>query len=340
MGFTSPTRELCSVEALSEMLRRAAGFMCPCPRNKLVDAVSIALRGLVETPKDFDDTVGQILNQMIAYGDLVESRGITHQEAGSGTLIYAASPSFVRRLSGAVMLIGIAPDNVSPLPDDLRHRVEYVGHVRRLALEESEDLAAHLVHLGFSEISQDNWLRMPQIESATRYLRRLNDLLDKAITYGEVRDLTLLDPTTSVRYYRDRWVPARAQSGRFVARRSQLYGAKLWCYIDIENGSVRRLLDLPLPGSSLRGCDEAWRLQASIDSERHAPQQFRVRAVAEEIRELDLFSPVPAWAERRWLLLGAPVRPIGCLCSYRFSVLESQQEILFLKERLWHTQVG
>ena len=81
-------------------------------------------------------------------------------------------------------------------------------------------------------------------------------LLDAAPASFEIPGLSLIDPTSSVRYYRGRWVQPQAQTGRFVGRRSQAYGADLWCYIEMDEGQPRRFLDLPLRGSRARGCDE------------------------------------------------------------------------------------
>src|SRR6185295_17906791 len=121
------------------------------------------------------------------------------------------------------------------------------------------------------------WLRAPSAESFAEHFSRLDRLLDLAEPSREIPGLSLLDPEQSVRYYRGRWAEPRSQSGRFVARRSQAYGADLWCYVQLREGHPERLIDFPTQGSQWRGCDEAWRLQMAVDARRGAPQRFRVR---------------------------------------------------------------
>jgi len=147
--------------------------------------------------------------------------------------------------------------------------------------------------------------------------------------------MLLLDPAKSVRYYPARWVDKTKSTGRFIGRRPQAYGADLWCYIDLESGVPRKFLDLPLPKSRVRGCDEAWRIQAAIDARRAEPQRFRVRRGPEGWVVLDLFSPVPMWARRRWDAVGEPVPSTGCLFSYRFRPTEIEEEIRFARDILW-----
>ena len=70
--------------------------------------------------------------------------------------------------------------------------------------------------------------------------------LDSVRTSPEVPGLSLLDSVRPVKYYRGRWTGLKGHSGRFVGRRSQKYGADLWCYVQINNGTPERLIDLPL----------------------------------------------------------------------------------------------
>ena len=142
-------------------------------------------------------------------------------------------------------------------------------------------------------------------------------------------------PRRSVRYYRGRWAEPRAQSGRFVARRSQAYGADLWCYLEMRSGNPERLIDLPAGGSRWRGCDEAWYLQMAIDAQRGEPQRFRIRAGPEDALVLEFFSPVPMWARRRWDAVGEPVSASGCLFAYRLAEAELAEEMRFVREALW-----
>jgi len=342
LGLDATAVDLTSVEAIAGALRRAAGFLCPCSAGTLVRAVIRPLEGLVRDVDALKETVEEALEALTAHGDLLEHRDVAaERDAQPGTFLYAAPPSFVRRESGAVLILGIVPDRLSPLPDEWETYIEYVNHVRRLSVTGARDLAGELSQLGLVELSFEAWLRVPGAETAAQHLARLERLLDAAAPALEIPGLSLIDPTSSVRYYRGRWIQPRAQTGRFVGRRSQAYGADLWCYVAMDEGQPRRFLDLPLRGSRARGCDEAWHLQAAMDTARGAPQRFRVRAgpTGSKTKVMDFFSPVPMWARRRWDAVGEPIVSSGCLFSYSFPQSEIEEELRFVREKLWLTEL-
>jgi hypothetical protein len=279
--------------------------------------------------------VEETLEAVVAHGDILEHRDIEGQEQPTAMLLYAAPASFVARESGKVILLGVVHDQLSALPDDLQARIEHAKHVRRLRPLPDEDLRAPLLELGLIELSHDGWLRAPRLEGSAEHLARLNVLLDAAHSSRDVPGLLILDPERSVRYYRGRWAEPRSQSGRFVARRSQAYGAALWCYVELRDGTPERLIDLPLPKSRWRGCDEAWHLQMAIDARRGQPQRFRVRPVSEGSHLLEFFSPVPMWARRRWDAVGDPIQSSECLFAYRLPDAELKEEIKFIRNMLW-----
>ena len=336
LGLDPGALDLTSVEAIAGALRRAAGFLCPCTAPTLVRGVVGPLRGLVDDLATIKDLVVETLEAMIAHGDILEHRDI-EGEAGCGaaSLLYAAPAGFVARESGALILLGVTSDQPSAVPEDLEARVEYVNHVRRLTPSSGEDLRSELRQLGLIEISYSGWLRSPRREICAQHLTRHDRLLDVAQPSHDVPGLSLLDPARSVRYYRGRWVEPSAQSGRFVARRSQAYGADLWCYLEMRNGNPERLIDIPAEESRWRGCDEAWYLQMAIDARRGEPQRFRIRAGPESTRVLEFFSPVPMWARRRWDAVGEPVSASGCLFAYRLAEAELAEEMRFVRETLW-----
>ncbi|HZT72951.1 MAG TPA: hypothetical protein VE996_04810 [Terriglobales bacterium] len=285
-----------------------------------------AVRGLVE----------ETLEAMVAHGDILEHRDV-EEDPGSGatTLLYAAPASFVPRESGAVILLGVTSDQLSALPDELEDRVEYAAHVRRLSPLRGENLRAELGQLGLAEVSHDRWLKAPRAESPIQCLSRADDLLDRAQPSRDVPGLFLLDPARSVRFYRGRWVDVRSQTGRFVGRRSQAYGAALWSYVQLRNGNPERLIDFPVAGGRWRGCDEAWRLQMAIDAARGEPQRFKVLPGPGKTRVIEFFSPVPMWARRRWDAVGELVPSSGCLFAYKLPEAECAEEIRFLRDELW-----
>jgi len=341
LGLDPSAIDLTAIEAIAAAIRRVASLRCPCPERSLINAVLTPLDGLVEEKDKVQQIVEETLESLISYGDLLENHAMPNDESHQGgTLIYIAPPSFVFRKSGSALLIGMAPDNISPLPEELEKKVEYVNHVRCLTAGPVEELKPYLLQLGFVELSQRAWLKEPAHESPAHHLRRLNDKLDHSGRSGEITGLTILDPSTPVRYYPARWKPATIQSGRFVARRNQAYGADLWCYVELESGRPTKLLDFPFPNSKLRGCDEAWRLQAAIDACRNEPQRFRIREGPNRTQVIEFFAPVPMWAKRRWDSVGEPVLGMGCLFSYQFSANEIEEELNFFSDTLWLAKVA
>jgi hypothetical protein len=146
--------------------------------------------------------------------------------------------------------------------------------------------------------------------------------------------LQILDSAQPVTYYRGRWTAPKRQSGNFVARRPQEFGASLWCFVALQDGAPARLLDFPLKKSRWRGCDAAWHVQMALDRRLGHPQLYRRRAVNDGVR-LDFFSPLPLWAERRLILFGRPIPPEKCLMSYWLPAGEAKVEERFLQDRLW-----
>ncbi len=336
LGLDPAAVDLTSTESIAGALRRVASFLCPCTALTLIRAVTRPLKGLVDDLTGIKEMVELVLEAMIAHGDIIEQREtFDSQKNSTRTLLYAAPPSFVSRQSGVAILLGLASDLLSVLPDELEECIEYVNHVRRLVPSEGEDLRAELILLGLIELSYTNWIREPIIDQPAQHIISLNQLLASATQSFDIPGLSLLDPTHPVQYYRGRWVEPKAQSGNYVCRRTQAYGADLWCYVEIKNGIPIRFVDLPLKNSIWRGCDEAWRLQAAIDYERGIPQVFRVRAGLDGTRLIDFFSPVPMWARRRWDAVGEPVESSSCLFSYKFKKDEIKEELDFLKDKLW-----
>ena len=337
LGLDPAQVGLSSPEAIAGALRRAAGFLCPCSPTTLIRAVLRPLEGVVSNLDGVRERVEDILDAVVAVGDLQEHSDIDQDtsQPRQGRLLYPSPPTFVVRQSGAVILLGITPDRSSPLPDELEDQIQYKLHVRRLPVEASTNPSTELRRLGLIELAHEKWLQPPPKETCQEHVSRLATALGTAPPSGEVPGLTLLEPTRPVTFYRGRWAEVRKQTGRFVGRRSQAYGADLWCFVDVAEGHPRRFVYFPLRGSRSRGCDEAWHLQAAIDADRGEPQRFRVRRLSGQSTALDFFSPVPMWAQRRWDAIGEPLAADGCLFSYGFSPDEIDEEIAFARERLW-----
>lgn len=337
LGLDASGLDMTSVEGLAGALRRTASFLCPCSQAELVEEVARSLEDLVEDRQALVDTIDETVEALTAYGDLVESRmDTTDRSTGAITLLYLTPPTFVPRHDGSVFLLGIAPDNSSPLPADYAGRIEYDSHVRRVLPNPDESLRSLMSEFGLFELTMHQWMKSPAPEQAKPHVSRMAELLDAAPPAGTVADVRILDPSKPVRYYRGRWTPLRNHTGQFVARRPQAYGAELWCYIEVRGGQVLKLVDFPQFERRWRACDEAWRLQSAIDVCNGRPQNYRLRpGPTNETRVLDLFSPLPLWARRRWDVIGRPVPPSGSLFSYVLPAAAVEEEITFMKALLW-----
>lgn len=336
LGLDPTALDLTSVEALAAAIRRAAGFLCPCTAATLLRNVLRPLRGLVDNIDDVKSAAEQVLEAIVAHGDILEYLQTDDDPArGAGVVLYAAPPSFVARASGTIILLGIASDQLSALPDELQSRIESESYVRRLTPMSGEDLRNDLLELGLIELSSEAWLKAPLAESPAEHVARLNQALDLAQPSRDVPGLTLLDADRPVRYYRGRWAEPKAHSGRFVARRKQAYGADLWCYVELRDGRPERLVDFPIATGRWRGCDEAWRLQMAIDAKQGHQQQVRIQQGPGKSSIIQLFSPVPMWARRRWGAIGEPVPSSGCLFAYRIGESELAEELQFARDMLW-----
>ena len=336
LGLDPEVVDFFSTEAVAATLRRAAGFLCPCSTATLVRNVVSPLQGLVENLETTKKVIRETLDKLIVHGDVFEYRDLDLVDDSGHVMLYAAPASFVVRESGAVVLLGIESDQ-SVLPDDLKNRIEYTRHLRRINPFRGENLAVELKELGFVEISYAQWLKAPKQKTPEQHLSRFDILLDAARPSGEIPKLSLLDPEQPVRYYRGRWTEVLSQSGRFVARRGQAYGADIWCYVQINKGNPEHLVDFPVDGNKnqWRGCDEAWYLQMAIDAKRGEPQRFRIRKDVEAGSSIEFFSPVPMWAQRKWDAVGEPVHGSGYLFAYKFPESEISEELHFIRENLW-----
>ena len=200
LGLDPGALDLTSVEAIAGALRRVASVLCPCTAPTLVRGVVRPLRGLVDDLATIKNRVEETLEAMIAHGDILEHRDIEGEPGfGATSFLYAAPASFVARESGAVILLGVASDQGSAVPDDLEARIEYVNHLRRLTAGPAEDLRSEILQLGLIEVSYDGWLRSPPLATCAQHVARLDGLLDAAQPSRDVPGLSLLDPTRDVR---------------------------------------------------------------------------------------------------------------------------------------------
>lgn len=324
-----------SVEAIAAALRRAAGFLCPCSPGTLIRAVKDPIYSLVDSPQNTDEAIETTLDALISYGDLNEQQVTDDKDPNRRRLIYTNPPAFVLRKSGVAIILGVSPDNAPTLPDHVFKQIAYKKHRRTIAPRNEMDLSAYLSQSGFLQLDEMAWTKTPPAMLASDHLKRMEARLANTSYSGEISGLSILDPTRSTSFYKGRWTTPTNQTGKYVARRQQAYGADLWCFVDLQAGRPTKMLDFPLPNSHWRGYDDAWRLQAAIDAARANPQRFRILDKTSDTKIIVFASPLPTWCVRRLDTVAEPVASDQGLVAYEIRTLEIQQETDFLKDLLW-----
>lgn len=335
LGLASGANTGGDITLLASLIRRSAGIYCPCSKSTLRNSLVESLHGLFDDSEAVAEKIDETIEEMVVGGDLLELQDVSiGDENAKGTWVFAAPPSYVARPGGSFFLIGIVSDQDSYLPTALASRVVAEGITRKITQEQGEELAKELSELGLHELPEAVWLKSPKVETFEDILGRMDRLLNPSRSDNTVNGLQILESALPVRFYKGRWVSPSKQSGRYVARRPQEFGAPIWSYVELEKGMPTKLVDLPARKSRWRGCDEAWLLQMAIDAKAKHPQQYRVTNQEAGAR-FDFFSPLPRWAERRFMLLGRREAAQGCLTSYWLPGNEVEKEERFLHERLW-----
>jgi hypothetical protein len=336
LGFDPDSINLNAPEAVAALLRRAGAFHCPCPPSLLIETVTAVFEGFELDPEELQDSIEEMLESLVGYGDFIESRDIAAQT--SARLLYAAPPRFVSVSDSTLLLFGIYPDGKFPTEMDIGAKITFDNY--RVALHDADiNTRSRLLDLGILGMEPAEWLSLPSCAPPGKHVWKYDERLVVAGDPGTIAEMILLDPKRSVRFYPARWVPLKAQTGFFVARRPQPFGADLWCYVSTQDGVVKKLLDLPIYERKWRPCDEAFHLQQAIDSVRGTPQAFLMRDGLHSYEKvLDFFSPVPLWARRRWDYVGRSTASPGCLFSYTFHTTQVDAEIRFAEEQMWMTR--
>jgi hypothetical protein len=323
LGLDAEVLDLESPEALAALVRRAASFAAPCSPRALRGAVLRALGGLTASGPDAREELRASIDEMIealtSYGDLLELPAADPNDSAATRTLYLAPPTYVC-IDDVLFLLGGALDGGDAVPSDLRAAVECRSHTRRMRPGDAAEVSKRLRAIAWVELRRDLWLPAPVHEAPEQVVARANAALAAKPTAGEVPGLTVLDTEAPTTDYRGRWAEPTRKTGRFVARREQRYGADLWSYVELANGTVTHLVDLPLGArADMRPCDAAWHLQMAIDAIAGRPQRYRRRPAPPAGAVLvDFFSPVPLWARRRWDVLGEEIARSGSLFAYRF----------------------
>jgi hypothetical protein len=318
---------------LAQVLRAVAWSHCPCQPFILMREAERHLNGLVPPATDLADRLSAVLEALIATGDLVEPGQVTQAEFFSRGALFPAPPSFAMLSQDVAQLFGLANEGGWGSLPDLPGRVGYDGASRRIVAKPGEELAAKLRAAGLRELSVKAWLKEPPTVSAA-------DLLSAALA-----KMKLAEPGDAIgaemevfvagsSIYSKCWVRPSCQSGNFIAKRAKAFGAAQWMLVSLDAGRPLRLAHLPSPGSSLRACDEAWRLQLAKDAVDGRPQAFRL-TLPGKFAHFDLTFPIPQWAHRRMLAFGRQVPSRKCICSYDISEGLVAEASSFLEQQLW-----
>jgi hypothetical protein len=327
--------DLMSAEGLAASIRRAASFACPTTPGVLARTMSEVLSGLRGFDDETPNEIVHLIESMVAYGDLLELP--LEDSEGTRRRLFLGPPAYVRRRgTNSCLLLGIRPEGAPLLGEELGAQIEYVRHARVMRLAENELLTELMDDERLVELQPEQWLRSPRSSSPGDLVAFYTDRLHALGQSGEL-ELRILDPDSSVTYYRGRWRTLKSSdNGYFVARRPQAFGADLWCFTQIVQGEVAKIIDLPLQSPLAPGADEAWRLQAAIDALASNPQQVRVSEQEKGSRQVGFFSPVPSWMQRRLDIIGVPCPGRrGALFAYELPQEEVQEELDFVAERLW-----
>lgn len=308
-------------ELIAAALRRSASFMCPASPARLIDAIFGALQPL--WPALERQTVADVLEALISGGDLIE---LTPNADRRTRMLYLGPPTCVRRKPGEYLLAGVHPAGVVTPP---AVTITATG-TRRVATTSDDGIP------GFRAVDAGRWVSRPAAQSAEDFVREYDQRLSVAPFGGDNLPSEILDSARPRRFYRGRWrAPRAGDTGTFVARRPRTYGADLWCLVDLQAGTVNRVLTLPAADAAVAGRDEAWRLQAAIDATHGAPQLVRVADVAGTSR-LDFFAPLPSFAARYINLMTEPAPPArGALLSATVEAGMAATITKFLHDTLW-----
>lgn len=319
---------------LAALLRRTAGMLCPCSRTALRAALVESLSSLHDL-NDLRSRIEELTDELIVAGDLLELTDVTTADTDAkGTWVFAAPPAFVERKSGSVFLTGIVPDHDFILPEALGNRVVHSRNTRYIEPQSGEDIAGLLASEGLTRLPESAWLKAPKTLAASAHLEKAMQRLASEPTCAPITGLEIIDPETRATYYRGRWTTSKSQSGTYVSRRPQEFGAPIWCFAELQAGLLVRIIDLPLGNYRWRACDAAWHLQMAIDQKNGRPQRYRITNIG-KICRLDFFSPLPLWAERRLLVLGEKRPGEKSLFAYEIPTAEIREEEDFLQTNLW-----
>lgn len=322
-GALLPSRVL-----IAQTLRRAAFNAAPCTAQVLRSLVFAALSPLAQNAHALKADIEEALEDLIVMGDLLEMH--TDVDGGRDVVLRPAPPAFVARRDGMLIILGVAGDEITPVP--VLHQESGLRCIRP---DNAQACRAELLDLGLIELSERQWLFAPAPVSAADVMAHWKAKLPADTRPEKIEGLELLQAPSASSYYKGRWTTLTPKlTGIFVARRGQRYGAKLWCLAEVTNGLVQRFVDIRAKDSRTRDCDEAWRLQAAMDAAAGMPQRIRIIS-AGSTTTLAFSAPLPAWAARRLSFIGKPAPTARALLAFEIPTTNAQDELRWLSENLW-----
>lgn len=322
LGVPMNTAPEPDADFLAETLRRAAAMIAPARRASIIHAALLPLDNLFTTGHVEYAAASDMLERLIAIGDLTEL------EIDGAREIYLGTPQRVKINAHDTVLLGVRPHG-APLVEPS----EGIRHVRGLRITSTETGAVSLL----PELSTTSWLAAPHSASAADVVAEFTSKLDAKGDSGSVPELNILDTASPVTHYANRWrAPRQDDTGTFIARRPKEFGARAWSFCALVDGVATKLLDLPAASRTASPRDEAWRLQAAIDATNGAPQLMTVAHDASGSAAVNFFGPVPAFALRFLETVAASVSASrGALITYDVPAGRIDSITQFVQDHLW-----
>jgi len=319
---------------MAALIRRLVSTTGPCTRSAIFKRLESCLAPIMSDLDGLASAIEDAIEALVVGSDLVEIPEVPSLAVGChGPFLVLAPSRFIRRKSGAIYVLGGAPDGQELLPQALASQVEADGY-HRVISNPPASLAYELKSYGLHELSESVWLQSPKdVNPEDLVNEHVNQLLNVAEIHSTT-SVRILDHSQNGLPYNQRWKEPNNQTGFFIARRPQEFGSPIWCFVQLEHGHVNRLLDLPRRRWPWRPCDAGWYLQLAIDRNANCPQFYEVEEGASEA-SVSFFSPMPAWARRRLMVIGRPRNRRNALFAYEIPRNELATEEEFLRDRLW-----
>lgn len=279
-----------SVTVIASVIRRAAAIIAPCTRRELLAEASHALTGCLDDMAE--GTLLEVVDDLVVGGDLIEAPALLEGHEDAPVLTFCRQPSFCR--SGArVYLLGAAPDDAPFLPKSMMGDVLCDGGVRYMTIEADPSICETLPRMGLHELSLDQWLSVPEHQSACRLIEQLDAMMASRGREDNLIGIRWLTSPDSNCTYRQRWHEEATDERLLIARAPQPYGEDSWFLAERSNGTTR-FLQLPLEEFPKdRGCDLAWRVQLALDFAAGRPAWYTI-VPGIEFSKLTVSFPIPS----------------------------------------------